>query len=386
MMALSEHVGIAIARARLYTEVRESERKVRAIIEAMPDLMVRVNRNGQILSFGANPQRSRELYMSHETIVGSTINAILPPAIAELVQNYIHKALQAGELQVFEYEQSTSQGSQVYEVRLVVSGEQEVLAIVRDVSERARLEQMKSDFINRAAHELRTPLTTASMMVDLLQDGGSQEEQQQYLGILDAELQRQRTLVEELLTVGRLESGTFQLVTHPLDLASVVQTSLSAVISLAHVKQIDIDDSIEAELPMVAGSETGLQQVFINLLSNAIKFTPPEGKVMVAMDTYDGGVRTRVSDTGMGIPREDLPHLFSRFFRASNAIHNEVPGTGVGLYVVKSIVEKLGGRMAVESVMGKGTTFEVWLPEAKEDEVMEADALLASEVSNAADF
>ncbi len=377
MTALSEHVGVAIARARLYTEVRESERKFRAIIEAIPDLMVRISRDGNILSFGASPEGLQGLYLSSETIVGSTVDAILPPATANLIRGYIHKAIDTGELQVFEYEQPSSQGNQVYEVRLVVSGEAEVLAIARDVSERARLEQMKSDFINRAAHELRTPLTTASMMVDLIQEGGSDEEQQQYLGILDAELQRQRTLVEELLTVGRLESGTFQLNMRPLDLGPVVQASLSAVISLAHVKQIEVEDLSVPDLPAVMGNETGLQQVFINLFSNAIKFTPPEGKVSISMNPCEGGVRVRVSDTGMGIPREDLPHLFSRFFRASNAIQNEVPGTGVGLYVVKSIIEKLGGRVMVESQMGEGTTFEVWLPGAasvtadKADEVLE---------------
>lgn len=377
MTALSEHVGVAIARARLYTEVRESERKFRAIIEAIPDLMVRISRDGNILSFGASPEGLRGLYLSSETIVGSTVDAILPPATANLIRGYIHKAIDTGELQVFEYEQPSSQGNQVYEVRLVVSGEAEVLAIARDVSERARLEQMKSDFINRAAHELRTPLTTALMMVDLIQEGGSDEEQRQYLGILDAELQRQRTLVEELLTVGRLESGTFQLSMRPLELGPVVQASLSAVISLAHVKQIEVEDWSVPDLPAVMGNETGLQQVFINLFSNAIKFTPPEGKVSISMDPCEGGVRVRVSDTGMGIPREDLPHLFSRFFRASNAIQNEVPGTGVGLYVVKSIIEKLGGRVMVESQVGEGTTFEVWLPGAasvaadKADEVLE---------------
>jgi signal transduction histidine kinase len=113
---------------------------------------------------------------------------------------------------------------------------------------------------------------------------------------------------------------------------------------------------------LVNGDKSSLQQVFVNLLNNAVKFTPPGGVIRLLAFGETGGVIVQVHDTGIGIPAEDLPHLFSRFFRAGNATRDEIPGSGVGLYTIKAIVEKLGGRVRVESQLDQGSTFEVWLP------------------------
>ncbi len=119
---------------------------------------------------------------------------------------------------------------------------------------------------------------------------------------------------------------------------------------------------IPANLPPVNGDERGLRQVFYNLLGNAVKFTPVEGNIQLEAGPHQNGVSILVRDGGIGIPAEDLPHLFDRFFRAQNATIQEIPGSGVGLYIVKSIIEELQGTLTVHSVLNKSTTFEVWLP------------------------
>jgi signal transduction histidine kinase len=235
----------------------------------------------------------------------------------------------------------------------------------RDITESARLEQMKSDFINRAAHDLRTPLTTVTMMVDLIQEGGEENELKQYWLILNTELKRQQSLIEELLMIGRLESGRFTLQAKPLKLAPVLDESIQATLPLADNKSIEFNYFIAAGLPIINANEASLQEVFVNLLNNAIKFTPVGGKVELNAVVQGNGVMVCVSDNGMGIPEEDLPQLFTRFFRGGNAIYNEIPGSGVGLYIVKSIVELLGGSIHVQSKINCGTTFQIWLPALK---------------------
>lgn len=348
-------------RKRAEAHLRQSEARNRAILNAIPDLLFQFNREGIVLDF--NVKNEKDLYIPASQLLGNCVNNYLPPHVAQLTLDHIAQALDTGHIQQFQYQLPMSDGLRTFEARLTVTGRDETLAIIRDISEQAKLEQMKSDFINRASHELRTPLTTATMMVELIQEGGEPEELAEFWRILQMELRRQRELVEDLLTVGRLESGTLTLRPEPLNLGPVLSEAALAIAPLADTKQIQLITSEVPEcLPMVNGDENGIRQVFINLVNNAVKFTPNYGNVCLKAASDESGVTVWVCDTGMGIPADDMPHLFERFFRASNATYYEVPGSGVGLYIVKSIIEALGGRITVDSVIEKGTTFAVWLP------------------------
>ncbi len=340
--------------------LQESEAKNRALLRAIPDMIFRNRRDGTYLDYHAPNQN--ELAVAPSAFLGKKVLDVLPPAMAQQSMYHIERALQTGATQVYKYPLTVGDTTRYFEARMVVSGPDEVLTIVRDISEQTRLEQMKSDFINRAAHELRTPLTTTIMMANLIQEGGAEEELRRYWSILNTELERQRNLVEELLKMGRLESDTFLFSIAPLDLAATLEEALKAIAPLANAKPLGVSVEIAPQLPLVNGDKSSLQQVFVNLLNNAVKFTPPGGAIRLLAFSGMGGVTVQVHDTGIGIPSEDLPHLFSRFFRASNATINEIPGSGVGLYTVKAIVEKLGGHVRVESQLNQGTTFEVWLP------------------------
>ncbi len=220
---------------------------------------------------------------------------------------------------------------------------------------------MKSDFINRASHELRMPLTNAILMVNLIQDGGTPAELQEYWSILTSELDRQKVLIERLLVAGRLESRALKLEIAPIDLVSILDESILAVKLFANKKNIGIRVSRPAGPIIVMGDKSGLQQVFINLINNAVKFSPEGSSVELDVRLEADVVRVAILDHGMGIPAEDIPHLCERFFRGRNVTIAEIPGSGIGLYIVKSIVEELGGSIKVESVLKQGTTITVTL-------------------------
>ena len=226
---------------------------------------------------------------------------------------------------------------------------------------------MKSDFINRATHELRTPIATMLLMVNLIDGGTTPDEFAEYWDILRSELDRERTLVEDLLSAGRLESDRLDLHFSSFNLTELINQITHQIELPARDKNITITLKTSVELngspALIHADEKALTQVLINLVGNAIKFTPPGGNIHIILQSIDSGFEISIIDTGIGIPSEDLPLLFTRFFRGSNAIENEIPGTGIGLFIVQSILEKHGGKIKAHSELGKGSQFDIWLPE-----------------------
>lgn len=354
-------LGAAIQLEQAFLAMRESEARSRALVDAFPDTIYQLTRDGRIINFKGEDDFGQPFAPEH--FVGRPVGPTLPPKAAPVMLEHIVRALETRQLQTFEYVAASPGGTdRHFEARVAPCGPDEVVAIVRNVSERARLEQMKSDFIHRAAHDLRTPLTTASLAASIIQEGGTPEELEQYWKILRTELARQRELIEELLTMGRLESGTFQMILASVEIEPLLRETVEIVGPLAEKRTVTLQTAIAPDLPLVIGDRNSLQQVFINLLDNAIKFSAPGKTVDMTAAAKAEGVSVSVSDHGMGIPPEDLPNLFERFFRARNAIEDEVQGTGVGLFIAKAIVDQLNGHIDVESELNRGTTFEVWLP------------------------
>jgi len=186
---------------------------------------------------------------------------------------------------------------------------------------------------------------------------------ERYWGILGAELTRQQSLVETLLVAGRIERGVFDVEPGTSDLRSALEEVIAAAEPLARNKRVELRAPLPDGPLRAAGGRSSLVQVLGNFLGNAVKYTPPGGEVVLDLLPSEGGVTVAIRDTGIGIPPEDVPHVFERFFRARNAVREEIPGTGMGLFIARSIVEKIGGRIRVESELGRGSLFEVFLPE-----------------------
>ena len=346
-------IGAAVQRNQNEKEIRLRGERNRAIVEALPDVVLRVDSSGRIIDF--NSRTAHPLHIPREEAVGKEISNIWPDQVSIPLMNGIEKCFNEGSVIISDIHFPDVKNT--YEVRIDEINSVEVIIILRDISEQARLEQMKSDFINRASHELRTPLTSAILMADLIREGGEPEECDEYWGILISELNRQKILIDRLLMAGRLESGTLGVDPKPIRLIPVIEESISAVKPIADKKSIEIFLDTSIKIPDVYGEKSGLLQVLINLINNAVKFSPDGSVVRIEVVSEKEIVKIIIRDQGIGIPQEDLPHMFERFFRAKNVTIAEIPGSGVGLYIVKSILEELGGSVEVESNPGSGTTF-----------------------------
>ncbi|RMF37067.1 MAG: PAS domain S-box protein, partial [Chloroflexi bacterium] len=240
-----------------------------------------------------------------------------------------------------------------------------VQVIARDIRERKQLEQMREDFIASVSHDLRTPLASITGFTEVLLSeapGPLTEVQQEFLDIIAQSGERLLKLVNQILDVSKLDSGRFELHPAPVELRPMVESLVDQVRPLATKKQIALEVELAPDLPTITADPDRLERVLTNLLSNAVKFTPEGGSVRVRLTRNGESVRCEVSDTGIGIPPEDLPHLFERFRRASNVQKRRIKGTGLGLYISKAIVEAHGGEIGVESRLGEGTTFWFTLP------------------------
>jgi len=227
------------------------------------------------------------------------------------------------------------------------------------------LDRARSDFFATVSHELRAPLSTIEGYVEMLADGeaGTTTRQQRtMLAAIERSSVRLRVLIEDLFTLSKLESGAFDPVFHPVDLAQVTADSLAAIRPSAAAAKLALCFPEPTGKIAVSGDAGQLDQVMTNLLSNAVKYTPAGGRVEVTATADSQWAVVRVTDTGIGIPERDQKEIFTRFARASNAAAREIPGTGLGLAIVRMIVVNHGGHVQLESTEGTGTTVTVRLP------------------------
>jgi two-component system, sensor histidine kinase and response regulator len=354
-------IGSALQRSSYEETIRLNEARNHAILSALPDLLIRIDTSWMILDYSANPDHP--LYLHRDVISGKRLAGIWPEEVVEKITGQENRDAFVASRVVEGFRLPFI--NKVYESRLYPISASEALVVIRDITDQAQLNEMKSDFINRASHELRTPLTSAMLMAELIQEGGTQEELQEYWRTLQSELNRQKILIDRLLIAGRLESGMMTLEHTPIDLIPVLEESIMAVMAIANKRRVTLDLKTGRRQVSIVGDKSGLQQVFINLINNAAKFSPEGSAVTINVIEAEDEVRVSISDKGLGIPSESLQYLFERFYRAKNVTIAEIPGSGIGLYIVKSIVEELGGKIHVESELNKGTTFIVSLQRSR---------------------
>ena len=238
-----------------------------------------------------------------------------------------------------------------------------VVMVFRDVSREREIERLKADFISSMSHELRTPLTSIKAYTETILSTPDMpdETRGEFLGIIDEESDRLASLIESLLEISKLESGAVELHRELFDITAVIRHVNASLQPLADKKNIRLSLKIGDGLPSYDGDKGKMESVFTNLVNNAIKFTPDGGEVATVVRSGGGELVISVSDTGMGIPKESLTKIFSRFYRVYRP-GTHIQGTGLGLAIVKEIVMMHGGRIEVESEIDKGTNFAVFLP------------------------
>jgi len=233
------------------------------------------------------------------------------------------------------------------------------------VDELRGLDQVKSDFLATVSHELRTPLTSIAGYIEILRDrtaGPLTTAQEQMLHSVDRNTARLRHLIEDVLTLSKIESGAFTSNMRPVNLTEIVSADVAALQPAAAARGLTLAWEDTDRRLMVSGDSGQLDRLVMNLLSNAVKFTHEGGSVSVGTGCDGGLAVLRVSDTGIGVPERERKELFTRFFRASNAVEESIPGTGLGLAIVRTIVANHRGDLDMTSLEGKGTTVTVRIP------------------------
>ncbi len=264
----------------------------------------------------------------------------------------------------------------ILSLQLVHYGEDEILILSRDVTEREKLDRMRRDFVANVSHELKTPLTVLLGFLETVRELPLQPaEKDRYLDLMDEQGRRMRTLIEDLLALSAIESPVINAPDEKIRVAPLIarlQSDANALSGGRHQFHFDVDPTID-----LRGRESEITSAFSNLLSNAIRYTPEKGAISVRW--YDNGVgelRFEVRDSGIGIPAEHIPRLSERFYRVDRSRSRETGGTGLGLAIVKHVLTRHQGYLDIQSEVGRGSTFTAVLPASRR---INPPALSASE-------
>jgi signal transduction histidine kinase len=248
-----------------------------------------------------------------------------------------------------------------------------VVAVLHDITREKEISQMKNDFVNHVSHELKTPLASISAYSEMLVDGEADDEQtrKEFYSVIQSQAKRLNRLIEDILNTSRIESGLIKVEKGPVSLTILIEEQLQMIRSYAEEKNIEIIGQKPIVFDQVYADKDMISQVIVNLLSNAVKYTPCGGsiKIETEADEIAGLARVSVTDTGVGIPEDEVEHVFDKFYRVG-ANKKQAEGTGLGLNLVKQIVEKAhNGRVFVTSEPGVGSTFGFELPLATAEAV-----------------
>jgi two-component system phosphate regulon sensor histidine kinase PhoR len=248
-----------------------------------------------------------------------------------------------------------------------------VVAVLHDITREKEISQMKNDFVSHVSHELKTPLASITAYSEMLLDGEADDEQtrNEFCSVIQNQAQRLNRLIEDILNTSRIESGLIKVEKRPVSLTILIEEQLQMIKSYAEEKNIEITGQKPIVFDQVYADKDMISQVIVNLLSNAVKYTPSGGsiKIETEVDEIASLARVSVTDTGVGIPENEIEHIFEKFYRVG-ANKAQAKGTGLGLNLVKQIVEKVhNGRVFVRSEQGVGSTFGFELPLATAERV-----------------
>ncbi len=353
-------------------EISEDRSQLLAMLTSMVEGVMVLDYRGRVLQ--VNPALERMFGVTRAETRGRQSSDIFGHAeLNKLVSTVL--ATRAG----LEDEIILAPGGRCLHVEASVAGGQQdneacVVLVFHDITELRRLEKIRKDFVANVSHELRTPLTSIKGYVEALLDGGKDDPETsvRFLDIILKQSDRLNLILEDLLQLSKIESGQVQFKHEPLHIGSVIERTIAMIKPLADKKQHQLISQVSSDLPLINGDQERLVQVLANLIDNAIKYTPERGQITVAArripavktktEVQNDGIELSVADTGIGIPEQDRPRVFERFYRVDKARSRELGGTGLGLAIVKHIVEGHGGQVFVEANKPTGSRFVVRLP------------------------
>jgi len=342
-------------------KLKEETDKTRAVLASMAEGLIAVDQNCHVVMMNFAAEKLFKI-RQEETLGKHLLEVLRNRELHDLI-NEVLKTRKGStrEIKINTYDE------RIFWINVVPIDKEnnlDAVAVMRDITELKRLEKMKSDFVSNVSHELKTPLTSISGFAETLLDGAykSEENCRYFLRIIKQETDRMTRLINELLYLSRIEKPDFSIPKRPVNIASVVNKAVKLL-------QKNIDDKghllnlrLPENLGPVTGDEDSVLEIIINLLDNAIKYTPEGGNITVEIEDESDFISISVADNGIGIAGDELERIFGRFYRVQGPGITSASGTGLGLAVVKHLVESLNGKISVESQLGKGSTFKVSLP------------------------
>ncbi|MEI6434680.1 MAG: PAS domain S-box protein [Bacteroidota bacterium] len=356
--------------------LKYSESRSRALIEAIPDLMFMLDSEGIYLDFKADKE---SLAVQSQSIIGKRNRDIMPPEFADMVDEKIKLTLQTRQIQVFEYQLALpGKGICDFEARMAPSGSDNVVAIIRDVTQRKKTEleikhkteelellnATKDKFFSIIAHDLKSPFNSivgfSSILVEQVKEK-DYEGIEEYANIILKSSGRALDLLMNLMEWARSQTGRMEFNPEYFEMVDFLNEIILSFDVIAEPKSIIINTALPLNAPVFA-DKAMIGTIFRNLISNAIKFTQPGGKITISAEKKQSELSVTVSDSGVGILQERIEKLFRIDESYSTAGTNNERGTGLGLILCKEFIEKHGGKIRVESAVGKGSEFKITLP------------------------
>jgi PAS domain S-box-containing protein len=369
-------LSIITERKQAEAALRESEEQYRALFNQLEDTILIHDEQGNLLD--VNQAACERLgYSRDELLRMKTVDIDAPEYGAKFYDRLEHQ-LGTGKLLDIEGVHIARDGRaipvHVHSRSITFKGQTAVLAVARDVTELKRAEQQAvelasertrvkilADFIRDASHDFRTPLTSIGADAYLLLHATDEEKRQRYFQRIELQVKRMSHLMDRQLLMARLDAGgdfDFQ----DVNLVGLLRIVRDRFLPVAQKRGVGIVWQVKELLPVIRADEQDLSRALAELLDNAIAFTPEDGTVTIRANTSEKGVTISIQDTGIGIAPEDLPHIFERLYRADHARSTERGAVGLGLSIAKQIIELHHGTITVESVVGEGSTFRIFLP------------------------
>ena len=338
--------------ANRLAQLRSEREETRTLIESMADGVLAANARGEIVSSNSAARR----------LLGYRDDAELPPLGAlfhdKPARDTLRDALAGRDV-----------GQRALEVEdrvLLATGrtlpDGGTLLVLRDVTELRRLETVRRDFVANVSHELKTPLTSIAGYAETLAAESRDPQVTRFADTILSNARRMQRLVDELLDLSRIESGRWQPVRRVIELEPAAREAWTAFAERATAGQVRFEVHVAPDAHAVPADADALRQVFTNLFDNALRHTPPGGRIRVSADVVSDSVRLAVEDTGSGIPSDQLPRIFERFYRVDAGRARQQGGSGLGLAIVKHLVEAHGGSVEAESALGRGTAIRMTFP------------------------
>lgn len=344
-------------------EVNRQKREIEAILLHMNDGILAFDENGKVMHI--NPAAKELLNIKEE----NTFNQIFGKLNVEIKMDAIlyldnwtasEQKVNVGEKTVniffapYKDENNLSSG---------------IIAVIQDITEHVKLDNMRKEFVADVSHELKTPITSIIGYADTLQDGEyDKETQQKFLSVISSEGRRMANLVSDLLTLSRYDTNRIKREVSEFDLGELAKKCQEKLEIEIEKKKQNVECYVTADVPPIKADKNGIERVILNVLSNAIKYTPEEGKIKIYVGFVYNDAYIKVIDNGIGIPKDDLARVFERFYRVDKARTREMGGTGLGLSIAKEIIEQNNGSIDIKSEYGKGTEVVIRIPAVKREQ------------------